>query len=166
MPNRPPANATPFSPLPFTCRPDKDQREVLNFLFDKYAIPAVEYVTEGMDGELMVKKPRQTIPITNLNGIHQLCGMLDVLILPDHPKMGDSQVLEALFVHSTVWSIGAAIIQRGETKDRDKFSDFMKKLSGMATQDGQKLPPTQLPAKSLFEYCFDVQVRLGNRRAC
>lgn len=64
------------------------------------------------DAWLQVRKPKQTIPVTNLNMITQLCNLLDVTI-EDHPRMGDPQILEALFIFCVVWSLGACIVQVG-----------------------------------------------------
>jgi hypothetical protein len=66
---------------------------------------------------LQVRKPRQTVPVTNLNMATQLCALLDTTI-EDHPRMSDPQILEALFVFCVVWSIGAAVVQRSDAPDR------------------------------------------------
>lgn len=66
------------------------------------------------------------------------------------------QVLEALFIFATVWSLGAAIVQRPGYADRDRFEHFLKDLSGMGTVDGERVSCSQLPAKSLYEYRFDL----------
>jgi dynein heavy chain len=49
--------------------------------------------------------------------VTQLCALLDTTI-EDHPRMGDPQILEALFVFCVVWSIGAAVVQRSDAPDR------------------------------------------------
>ncbi len=41
-------------------------------------------------------------------------------------------------------------------QDRDRFDAFIKKNAGMGMVDGERVAPTQLPAKSLYEYCFDT----------
>ncbi len=66
------------------------------------------------------------------------------------------QVLEALFIFCVVWSIGAALVQHLDIKDRDRFDAFIKTNAGMGTVESERLPPSQLPARSLFEYCFDT----------
>ena len=44
----------------------------LHSLFEKYADPGVEWVLEGVDGESLVKRPKQSVPRTNLNMITQV----------------------------------------------------------------------------------------------
>ena len=60
-------------------RKDEDEQEALRGLFDKYAAPCVEWVLEGVEGAELVKPPVQTVPITNLNMMHQLTQLLDTL---------------------------------------------------------------------------------------
>ncbi len=163
-----------------------------------------------------VPRPKQTIPVTNLNMIMQLCSLLDVTI-EDHPRMSDPQILEAVFIFCVLWSIGASIVQvrawgvlhththththiglmaashrlwplhaarghlyrvwlgekgltrcvcvcvcvrvssqRPDCPDRDRFDAFIKRLANMGSVDGERVSATQLPHKSLYEYCFDT----------
>lgn len=67
------------------------ESEALQLLIDKYAVPAIEWVSEGLDGHDLVKRPQQSVPHTNLNMAAQLCKLLDATII-DHPKMQDPQV--------------------------------------------------------------------------
>lgn len=67
------------------------EAEALQLLIDKYAVPAIEWVAEGLDGHDLVKRPQQSVPHTNLNMAAQLCKLLDATII-DHPKMQDPQV--------------------------------------------------------------------------
>jgi dynein heavy chain, axonemal len=67
------------------------------------------------------------------------------------------KVVEALFIYCIVWSCGAAVVQRPGSEDRDRFDKFVKSIAGMGTMDGERVSSTQLPAKSLYEYCFDVE---------
>lgn len=69
------------------------------------------------------------------------------------------QMLEAVFVFSLVWSCGAAIVQRNEQEDRDRFDRFVKVTSGMSTVDSDHIQAGSLPSKSLFEYNFDCENR-------
>jgi dynein heavy chain len=39
---------------------------------------------------------------------------------------------------------------------RDRFDAFIKRLANMSMVDGDRVSATQLPAKSLYEYCFDT----------
>lgn len=66
-------------------------QEALRGLFTKYAGPCVDWVLEGADGEELVKRPRQTIPHTNLQMIKQLTNLLDAQ-LGQSGSITDSQV--------------------------------------------------------------------------
>lgn len=61
-----------------------------------------------------------------------------------------------MFLFCVVWSVGAAVVQNGAVADRDRFDKFVKGLAGLSLADGDTVPATQLPAKSLYEYCFDT----------
>lgn len=136
-------------------RAKQSEADILRALFDKYAVPCVDWVLEGVDGDDLVRRPKQTIPVTNLNMITQLCTLLDAIV-EDHPRMADPQILEAVFIFCVVWSLGACIVQRPDAPDRDRFDAFVKRLANMSMVDGERVSATQLPAKSLFEYCFDT----------
>lgn len=69
---------------------------------------------------------------------------------------GCLQVRTALFIFCCVWSVGALIVQQPEAKDREKFDSLMKQLAAMGTVDADRVSAGQLPAQSLYEYCFDV----------
>lgn len=72
-------------------RTKQGEADTLQQLFDRIAVPAIEFVCEGMDGHDAVKKPLQRIPHTNLNMVAQLCRLLDATFI-DHPKLEDPQV--------------------------------------------------------------------------
>lgn len=57
-----------------------DHAAALAPLFEKYAAPAIAWVTEGADGEEIVKRPAQAVPLTALNLLTQLCGLLDATL--------------------------------------------------------------------------------------
>ena len=63
-----------------TCRVNIQEASVLKQLFDKYAVPIVDFVIEGVDGNELVKKLKLTIPVTNLNLVAQLCRLLGTLL--------------------------------------------------------------------------------------
>ena len=69
---------------------------------------------------------------------------------------GCLQVLDALFVFCCVWSVGALLVQRPEAKERDRFDALMKQLAALGTVDADRVSCSQLPSRSLYEYCFDV----------
>jgi len=56
------------------------EAEALRPLFEKYAAPAIEWVLEGVDGDDIVKRPVQAVPLTALNMLTQLCGLLDATL--------------------------------------------------------------------------------------
>jgi dynein heavy chain len=137
-------------------RQDPVEADALRQLFDKYASPAVDWVTQGLDGEEIVRRPKQAVPATNLNMVAQLCGLLEGL-LAQQPQLGSDPVqLEALFLYCLVWSCGAALVQQPGAPDRDRFDAFLKNLAGMGTVDGDRASATQLPGRSIYEYCFDI----------
>jgi hypothetical protein len=37
-----------------------------------------------------------------------------------------------------------------------RFDAFLKNLAGMGTVDGDRASATQLPGRSLYDYCFDI----------
>ena len=65
------------------------------------------------------------------------------------------QILEAMFIFCVVWSCGAALVQRPQLEDRDRFDAFVKSVAGLGSTDNDRVPPSQLPVKSIYEYCFD-----------
>jgi hypothetical protein len=67
------------------------EAEALRQLFDKYVTPAVDWVCDGVDGVDLVKRPKQSIPHTNLNMVAQLCDLLAATLV-DHPKLQDPAV--------------------------------------------------------------------------
>lgn len=85
--------------------------DILRGLFEKYAVPSVDWILEGIDGEELVRRPKQAVPVTNLNMITQLCNLLNATIT-DHPRMSDPQILEAIFIFCTIWSLGGCVCVR------------------------------------------------------
>jgi hypothetical protein len=61
-------------------RPAPAEAEALRPLFERYAAPAIAWVTEGVDGDEIVKRPLQAVPQTGLNLLAQLCGLLDATL--------------------------------------------------------------------------------------
>ncbi|KXZ49756.1 DHC2 protein [Gonium pectorale] len=136
-------------------RSKQGEVDILRGLFEKYAVPAVDWVLEGIDGDDLVRRPKQAVPVTSLNMVAQLCNLLNTVIT-DHPRMSDPQILEAIFIFCTIWSLGAALVQRPDCPDRDRFDAFLKHIASMGLVDGERVAATQLPARSLYEYCFDT----------
>ncbi|CAG9462277.1 unnamed protein product [Pedinophyceae sp. YPF-701] len=138
---------------------DEVLREDLGTLFEKYVHKCIAWVHEGVDGEDLVRKPRLSIPVTNLNMCTQLCTMLNAVLGDEltEPMDIDPEPLEALFIFCVVWSIGACVIQTGDFEDRKRFDSFVKDLAGLGANDGDRVAATQLPSKSIYEYCFDTE---------
>lgn len=133
----------------------EEEAEVLRSLFTKYTRPCLDYVLTGYDGETFQAALRTCIPRTELNLVSQLCCLLES-VLPTSPPITDPQTLEAIFIFATVWSLGGAVVQTSDIKDRERFDAFVKELSGLTTMDSETVPTMQLPQKSLYEFCFDV----------
>ncbi|KAF8069431.1 DHC1 [Scenedesmus sp. PABB004] len=121
------------------------EAEALSLLFDKYAAPAIDWVSEGLDGHDLVRRPAQSVPHTALNMAAQLCRLLDATI-----------VLDALFLFCVVWSVGALLVQRPEARERERFDALLRSLAGLGTLDAERVSASQLPARSLYDYAFDV----------
>jgi hypothetical protein len=56
------------------------EADALQPLFEKYAAPGIDWVVEGLDGGDIVKRPAQSVPLTGLNLLAQLCGLLDATL--------------------------------------------------------------------------------------
>lgn len=86
------------------------EADILRGLFEKYAVPAVDWVLEGVDGEELVRRPKQAVPMTNLNMVTQLCSLLAATIT-DHPRMSDPQVRQGVGAHKCVFVGGRCVAQ-------------------------------------------------------
>ena len=47
-------------------------------------------------------------------------------------------------------------MQRPGVEDRNRFDRFIKAIAGMNTMDSDRVTAGSLPAKSLFEYNWDL----------
>lgn len=47
------------------------------------------------------------------------------------------------------------MVEKQGTEDRHRFDHFLKNLCGFGLVDADRVPASQLPSKSLFEYRFD-----------
>ena len=121
---------------------------------EKYVDALVLFVLEGKDGDELVTPPRQTIPITNLNMVTQLCKQIDIALV-DRDELTDAATLEAIFIYAATWSCGAAILEN-IVVHRTRFDKFLKSLSGLNSSDGQSVPLSNVPQKSLFDYYLDI----------
>ena len=81
-------------------RKDEEEQETLRGLFDKYAATCIDWVLEGAEGDELVKRPVQTVPMTNLNMMQQLTMLLDALA----GQSGSIQDAQVLSIVGTAWS--------------------------------------------------------------
>ncbi|KAJ3144485.1 Dynein heavy chain 10, axonemal [Geranomyces variabilis] len=135
-------------------RPNKAEASVLLRLFSKYVPPTIEYVLEGTFEGFVADPLKRVIPVTALAMNSQLCAMLEMQ-LTDSKQHSQENVIEAIFVQSLIWSVGASLIE----DDRVKFSDGVKKLSELPlVHTAASIAVGQLPGneKSLFDYHFDT----------
>lgn len=72
-------------------RRSDQEKDLLRTLFDKYAEPILDWVMEGVDGDELVRKPRQIIPATKLNMIMQLTSLLDFHLSEYEENVKDTQ---------------------------------------------------------------------------
>lgn len=116
----------------------QDNADYFVALFDKYIPVCIDMILSGLvDGE-MGQKLQQVIPISNIDMVKQLCSALDAFVPLD---ITDSMDIEALYIFSVVWSLGAALV--GDS--RIKFDLFLKKVSREA-----------LPESLLYEHFYDL----------
>jgi dynein heavy chain len=136
------------------------EADALRPLFERYAAPGIAWVIEGADGEELVKRPAQSVPLTALNLLAQLCGLLDATLAEAAASSGsradspaaaadgaggargapatkplNPQTLEGLFIFCCVWSVGACLLQRPDVHERDRFDAFLRRKVAMAEAD-------------------------------
>ena len=137
------------------------ETEILRGLLEKYVDALMLFVLEGKDGDELVTPPRQTIPITNLNMVTQLCKQIDIALV-DRDELTDAATLEAIFIYAATWSCGAAILENIVVQDRTRFDKLLKSLSGLNSSDGQSVPLSNVPQKSLFDYYLDIDAAMDS----
>lgn len=82
-------------------------------------------------------------PRTNLNVVRQLTDLIDSMLPePDQNAPEEFEQLEKFYIFCVVWSLGGALVD----EDREKFSDFIRNLSGLI-----------LPSSSLYENYFNIE---------
>lgn len=81
-------------------------------------------------------------PRTNLNLVRQLCDLVDSMLPePEQNPPEEFDQLEKFFIFCLTWSLGGTLVEA----DREKFSDFLKNLSGLI-----------MPSSSLYENFFNI----------
>lgn len=131
------------------------EQEILKKLLTKYVVPLVEYIFEGILNATVEAPLRRAIPVTALNMVSQLCTFLNVL-LEEGKYANKSQTLEAIYIETLVWSLGAALHEG----DRMKFSQAVRSISGLQpVSEGALISSTQLPPDNflLNDYHFDPE---------
>ncbi|TPX37396.1 hypothetical protein SeMB42_g06902, partial [Synchytrium endobioticum] len=124
---------------------------VLLKLFQKYALPLIEMVLEG---SALGSRLSQVIKINGLGMVGQLTNLVDAQLPENDGKQPALQedAIEAVFIQSIIWSIGATILEA----DRAKFSEAVKQLSELGVQAGETVPAGTLPSDgNLYEWFFD-----------
>jgi len=105
----------------------------------------------------------EPVPTVDNNLVRSCCNILDALFLPLVPIEGVSRTeeqetlfsnlkshVEALFLLSLIWSVGASTNSSG----REKFSSF---LSGRFKELGLKEAPPVSEEHSIYDFFYDLQ---------
>jgi len=112
--------------------------ESFNELYQKYVFQCIERIFEGNAGTDELVAPLRFIsPRTNLNCVKQLCDLIDSMLPePDqnNPPPEEIEQLDRFYIFCLIWSLGGPLVE----EDREKFSDFVRNLSGLV------LPPASL----------------------
>jgi len=79
--------------------------------------------------------------------INQLSNLCDSLLHENLGLLSDYKKFENIFIQSIIWSFGSTLLEN----DRERFSDVIKKLSGLnlTAHDGSQI-------KSLYDYFYDT----------
>ncbi|KAI9144584.1 dynein heavy chain and region D6 of dynein motor-domain-containing protein [Paraphysoderma sedebokerense] len=140
-------------------RGSKVEMEFVMKLFKKYVPCCIDYVMDGVFAGTITDPLRRVIPASPLAMISQLCAMLDAQlgeVREERKTIAQNQelVLEAVFIQSLIWSIGAVLVEA----DRVKLSDVVKKLSELPLANAAGSMVGELPGgeETLYDYCFDV----------
>ncbi|RKO94122.1 dynein heavy chain and region D6 of dynein motor-domain-containing protein [Blyttiomyces helicus] len=135
-------------------QPSKADGDLLHRLFTKFVPPCIEYVIEGTFEGFLGEPLKRVIPVTALSMISQLCALLGMQ-LAGIKQSAQESIMEAIFIQSLIWSIGASLIE----EDRIKFSNGIKKLADLSlVHSASSVSHGQLPGneRSLFDYQFDI----------
>ncbi|KAI7812536.1 putative dynein heavy chain 10 [Triplophysa rosa] len=132
-------------------RHSKEQFD-LRKLFEKYVPSAIDMIVDGIVDGKQTEKLKTVIPQTDLNMVMQLTVMLDSLL--ENADLS-SEELECYFLEALYCSLGASLLDKG----RQKFDDFIKKLSSLNSVHDEKVlaGPGEIPVylPTLFDFHFD-----------
>nr|CEL69705.1 TPA: Dynein heavy chain 10, axonemal [Neospora caninum Liverpool] len=115
--------------------------ETLEYLFDKYMQPCIDFVLKQKRTDDLGPAPVLTVPRTDLNLVQQMCHLIDILLPEDAVHSAAPDRLESVFLFALVWSFGVALV--GDEWPR--FDSFLRKIANKA-----------LPRESLFDCTYDV----------
>ena len=128
-----------------------EQVEQLNTLFNKYVPELTGWVMEGLFQGEYEPQPKLALPLTNLNMTVAMCSMMSAML--NAAPEAEGRQLEAMFVASVTWSLGAALVE----DDRKRFDVNLKKLSGMSGSDAASVNISAMPGNqknTVFDYQF------------
>uniref|UniRef100_A0A8C1QBG0 Dynein heavy chain 10, axonemal-like n=1 Tax=Cyprinus carpio TaxID=7962 RepID=A0A8C1QBG0_CYPCA len=124
----------------------------LRRLFEKYVPSAIDMIVDGIVDGKQTEKLKTVIPQTDLNMVMQLTVMLESLL---ENEDFISEELECYFLEALYCSLGASLLDKG----RQKFDEFIKKLSSLNTVHDEKVlaGPGQIPVylPTLYDFHFD-----------
>ncbi|KAI9188096.1 hypothetical protein H9P43_002487 [Blastocladiella emersonii ATCC 22665] len=133
---------------------DRALGENLMKLYVKYIPPLMDLIFEAVFAGVNVDPISRVINTTQIGIISQLTNLCE-------SQLGDTRIttnvraVEAVYIQSIVWSIGAQLVER----DRVQFSDCVKKLAEMTLiNTGGAINLGELPGsdKLLYDYRFDT----------
>ncbi|XP_013925275.1 PREDICTED: dynein heavy chain 10, axonemal-like, partial [Thamnophis sirtalis] len=134
----------------------KQEKQLLDRLFDKYVPCLIEMIVEGIVDGRQGEKMKMIIWQTDLNMVTQLSMMLDALI---ETEVEDPDILECYFLEAIYCSLGASLLEAG----RGKFDDFIKRISSMSTVNDEMIlaKPGELPGQlpTLYDFHFDGRTK-------
>ncbi|XP_035829687.1 dynein heavy chain 10, axonemal isoform X2 [Aplysia californica] len=134
-------------------RPTKQEQDDLNLLYEKYVPNCIDLVIEGIQDGRQGEKMKTIVPLTNLNMVNQLTMMLNALLVKEFPEPTE---LEALFIQSLIWSVGACLLEDG----RVKFDGYVKYLASLTLvqEETKYASPGELPGhQTLYEFFYDAE---------
>uniref|UniRef100_A0A7S2K9S5 AAA+ ATPase domain-containing protein n=1 Tax=Leptocylindrus danicus TaxID=163516 RepID=A0A7S2K9S5_9STRA len=100
------------------------EADLLYSLFEKYAIPCIDFVLNGVIDGVVEGILTLIVPRGDIGMCEQLCCMLDSFLLEPSCEVSPRDV-EGLYVYCVLWSIGAQIT----ATSRPKFDSLLRKIS-------------------------------------
>ena len=120
----------------------RGEADLLFGLFEKYAVPCINFVLNGIIDDVVEGKLTQIVPRGDIGICEQLCCILDSF-LPEPGRRLAPRNVEGLYVYCVLWSAGAQITDTS----RPKFDALLRKISR------EKLPDND----SLHNYFYSVK---------